>query len=646
MGDDSTIRRIGGPALPPEPDPDSTPAEVPAIPDPAAQGAYESLTRTDRASALARAAALHRPGPSTWRPYQTRMIESVVRDAAAGDFSWLALASPMQTGKSFITRLIIERLRELWGEDTLFIFLSASRIITSQTLKDLGNFPADQVGRFDAEAKEIRPITVAGFRTLAPNLDQFPRNRRVVLINDEAFFTQSPSFQKIYCYFGLGETSREDGRVLMSPKRGQGLVIGYSGTGSGLAGYHLSGQLDLLTAMQDGWVRNIIAEQIPFQTETVRASGAWDGSMIWWKPTPENADALVKAFYERVEGRQDKALHFVPTIEHAELYMQALARYFGDDYGHLLHSGLGLDADEIDDVVEEWHGESGGLVTIGMFSRGARGTGVIDVYHTYQSGSMELFAQRTGRAWGVEEGAENPDLHVYEATWSRRGFMNMARLLGLADFPTGNRLVTRGLGDAVRHSKKIQETEKEKTGLIASGKLDPLFTKVPLVEKWRTVFRAIVDQAGGVNSLSEKVGLASEFVVGLALGALPLRLNHLLQLGKELGGEDKAAALWVESWSDALREMARGERTTELETGEFAWMDSAKPLEERALLLDKFLTEKFSFQPQPWENHLKEIYEALRYQPLFRELSYLGYHDDYFGEWAESFVKTLKEREQ
>src|SRR4029450_6477968 len=94
-----------------------------------------------------------------------------------------------------------------------------------------------------------------------------------------------------------------------------------------------------------------------------------------------------------------------------------------------------LDPKQLERPLAQWEEEGGILISVKMLSHGFRGKGTDAVFHTYQSSSPEFFAQRTGRAWGGEEGVQTDPLYVLEATWDREPFSNLARLLGLGDYP-------------------------------------------------------------------------------------------------------------------------------------------------------------------------------------------------------------------
>lgn len=75
------------------------------------------------------------------------MLAGIKRDLESEASPWLGIASPMQTGKSTLTKPLIPMLEQLHGPDT--------RFITEQLIQDLlGDRDPTQVGRLDGLQKE------------------------------------------------------------------------------------------------------------------------------------------------------------------------------------------------------------------------------------------------------------------------------------------------------------------------------------------------------------------------------------------------------------------------------------------------------------------------------------------------------------
>lgn len=535
------------------------------------------------------------------RPYQKEILASLDRDLQSEAAPWLGVASPMQTGKSYLIGPIIQLVRRQLGPNTRFIVLSSAKVITEQVQRDLlAGFPPSRVGRFDGLVKNFKPITVASVFSLAPHLAEFPpeENHPVVLINDEAYFTQAPLVQRIYEHFGLAarEEGKGDGDVV--PKRGNGLVMGLSGTGAGLKGYRLSGQLDLLGAIEQGWVREMEGERIVLKLASDKKSGADGEKMIWWAATPENARELAAIYGDKIRGKYPSSLTFVPTIEHGRLFEAAMAEAYGEGTSRMVHSQMS--EGEYRAAMTAFQ-SGGNLTSVQMLSRGFRGTGTGAVFHTYQSSSAELVAQRTGRAWGGEEGKIMPDLYVLEAAWSERdAFATLARLCGLVEAPL-RRFSTRGLRATVEKIRRRKEWEGERTISIERGEAAPYFNTVPLTEAWRRRFRDVMKAEGGAEALTRKSGLAAEVTAGLALGSLPTRWADLLRLAKFLGGEENARAIWVEGWEEAVADILEGKATVTgaLEKKLLAWNRAGGELGAKAEALDRLLGETFHPLPKP-----------------------------------------------
>jgi hypothetical protein len=278
-------------------------------------------------------------------------------------------------------------------------------------------------------------------------------------------------------------------------------------------------------------------DRVVLKISSQTAQGSEGEKMIWWKPTIENARALVEIYDQKIQGKYGRSLTFVPTIEHGKLIEQGMVEKYGEGKSHFVHSQMS--DEEIHAVLERHEKEGGNLTSVKMISRGYRGTGTGGVFHTYQSSSSELVAQRTGRAWGVREGENYPDLYVLEAAWSERdSFATLARLCGLIETPL-EKFSTRGLKDAVLKIKRRKKLEEERGLRIEQGEATPFFKNVPLAEEWRTLIGEILKHEGGVSSLSEKTGLSPEVIAGLALGSLPTEWADVARLQVYLGGEER-----------------------------------------------------------------------------------------------------------
>lgn len=490
------------------------------------------------------------------RGYQSRMLGALESDIQGETAPWLGLAAPMQTGKSYLIGPIIAQVRRKFGPRARIIVLSSARVITDQLLKDLVGRVEEPVGRFDADCKETRQnLIVASAMALSRHLEEFSPESAAILVNDEAYSTQAPTFRKIYEHFGMGEVRRSEGASFLVPREGKGLVIGLSGTGAGLAGYHISHQMNLSEAIELGAIRQMIGERIAVDLASEEKGRSSEGAMIWWLPTRENAEALAEIYAEKIHASRPKSLVFVPTIRHGELFLEALGRRFGDKVGRLVHSRMS--DEEFFDSLGEWRENGGPLVSIKRIGRGFRATGADAVFHTYQTSSPELYAQRTGRAWGKTSG-EQPDLYVLEVAWNRRSsFANLARLLGLVDYP-GPKVSSRNLQRFLKEDGERQERRKDLEESVKRGAVSPIFVGIPMVEGWRQEFKAVLERAGGVSALSEASGVGVEILSGFALGALPLRMRDVSALSNFLGGRERAASVWLNSWHSAVEEMIGG----------------------------------------------------------------------------------------
>lgn len=544
------------------------------------------------------------------RDYQERMLEGLKSDLESGKHPWLGLASPMQTGKSFLIGPTIQILQRHYGPELRVLVLSSARVITGQLMRDLvAGFPISRLGRFDGLVKDPKAMTVASVPALLRNLNDFSREGPIALINDEAYSTQTPSVQEIYSYFRFAQKLADgSSKVEFRPRQGKGVVIGLSGTGAGLKGYHVSGELNLVNAIKQGWIRHMIGERefLRIESEETEKDGE---TMIWWRPTPQNAEALAEIYRDKIHGAYEDSLLFVPTIRHGELLKQALEGALGEGRAKLVHSQMPEPA--VEQELLAWGEAKGPLISVKKLSRGFRGTGVGAVFHTYQTSSMELFAQRTGRAWGLPEGAAFSPLFVLEATWNgSASFANLARLLGLADYDQP-RFRTEGLD-----LENLPKSPPPKEAIEAQApkpdrEADGLFRKVPLLEGWRTLFEVILQQAGGISPLRRKTDLSEDRLAGYALGALPVRLGDMLSLKEFLGGRDKAEEIWVRSWEDVVDQALNGESSLAGPGGDqlVAWRRGKGAVAERAKDLDRLLTEML---PQKRLEGRSRLVEATR----------------------------------
>lgn len=528
------------------------------------------------------------------RDYQVEMLNALERDFVGKVSPWLALASPMQTGKSHLIGPMIRMLQKQWGEDTQFIILSSSKVITSQLIQDLvRGFSAEEIGRFDGAVKDPRPITVASYLALAKNLKDYPVSPRTVLINDEAFFTRSRSIRRIYAHFGLGEEVRGEQGPSFRPKEGQGLVIGFSGTGFGLEGYHTSAHYELLSAIEAGWIREMKGERMEVAISSQKENGAGGEKMIWWKATRENAAVLADLYHEKFYGRFGKNLIFVPTIKHGRLLKVALeAKGYKDHPVHFVHSGEGMADSAVEKGLAAWLRGGGAMISVRKLSRGFRGGETEAVFHTYQTTSAELFSQRTGRAWGTSPEKDQAPLYVFEVAWSKASqFANLAKILGFVDYPQGGEFTTQDGKGKIREARLKKNLAEEKNQKIERKEISPLFAEVPMAMQWRQAMESALEAVGGIAKMSEATGLPQEIVGGFALGALPTDWATAEVLSGQMGGREKTMELWVSSWRGVVEGLLSGtEKSLKgLDAKLTAWSKNQHGIDDDAASLEKIL---------------------------------------------------------
>lgn len=551
------------------------------------------------------------------RDYQERMLVAIEQAVVEGDHSWLGLASPMQTGKSFLSGPLIELLQHYMPKETRYIVLSSSSTITRQSIGDLSKRFGDRLGRFDGDIKDYnKPITVASMFAFSKHLGHFDPSVPTVIINDEAYFTQSPSQRKIYEHFKLGEMrKRESGRKQWlrpcANRMNPGLVIGLSGTGAGLEDYHVpeGGTYNILDAIDVGWIRHLRGRRVVLGKNQIEYQEGKDfetgEQMIWWKPTINNARKLAQIYHTRLheKGHRDKNLIYVPTIQHAELMQRALNGMYreshGKDYAKVYHSDA--TKTQNDEALAAW--ELGHpVISIGMLSRGFRGEGAGAVFHTYQTDSIELFSQRTGRGWAGDPRVRRPDFYVLEVAWSLRSeFATLARVLGIVENAKGE-FTTRGLREKqqrVKDAEALAEAVRLSASQAAAEVVidETIFAHLPRLESWRQRMAEVLKKAGGVSHLAKATAIPPQVLNAYALGNIPTRLDHMIRLSRFWEDGISPEQCFVNTWLSVTDEwLAGGQGLAAPFVDAFSdWATNSKaPLALRANALDQILWNEFN----------------------------------------------------
>lgn len=535
------------------------------------------------------------------RSYQQRLLESLERDVARVASPFLGIASPMQTGKSALIPFIIQMVQRYFGEAIRVFVVTSSHITTNQISGDLTRMLGeDAVGRLDGPVKELKRVTVSSIFTLRPYLSLFPTDQPTVLIFDEAVWSQTPSGRKVIEYFGLGEQKKMGRRTRVFPKKGNGLIIGLSGTGWGLECYRVSDQLDILTAIDNGWVRHLIGKREFPEASAKEVQGTREPRMIWWLPTEENARVLADIYDERIHGQYEKNQIFVPTIRHGKLLADELRRRHGNEAFEFVHCDMKEDFPE---VMARWHERRNDLIAIRRTSFGMRGTGTGAIWHTYQTTSPEFFAQRSGRGWGIDPSLELQPLMIFECVWDRSSkFWNLARLLGLSEYPYDRIDTQEGVKKIEERIKRDKDPEKILREILSRGKIGRLFNRYPRVEKWRLRFHRLVKERGGVAALARSVRFRQDIVAAYALGVLPVRSRWIIDDGTE-DGKQEMLKLWVESWDEVVDDVliARRQLVSHLERRLIEWQRIGGPLEHRVEKLDAILWHSYKNPYGPYE---------------------------------------------
>ncbi|HEX5036700.1 MAG TPA: DEAD/DEAH box helicase family protein [bacterium] len=514
------------------------------------------------------------------RPYQAEFLEGLRRDLREASHPLLGLVSPMQTGKSLSAGKIISLLDRMFGEQNVLV-LSSSRVITSQLLEDLGlMLSPDDLGRFDGLQKQVRRVTVASVFSLVRRLDDFDRHHFRFVINDEAYFAKAPIWQKVLDYFLYDH------------------LIAFSGTGQGLEEYKISGRLDFLRAIEEGWMRDMEGERAFMAGEFTRQHSSLE-QMIWWKPTSENARALAEVYGERIKGRFEKNLVYAPTIRHAELVKEVFWEKWGATSAAVLHSDLS-ETEAVRRLTAWRNRDVEALISIRKLAFGFRGKDAGAVFHTYQTTSPELFSQRTGRAWGVETGKE-PALYVLEAAWDLNSpLMNLARLFGIQSYPE-RRFTTRGLRKRVERQKQIEDHERQASQEMGEEARE-VFEAIPVLPEWRSFVR---------KASAMETSIPRERWEGYLFGFLPVVKEDVESLEKVIPG---ATLAWVKGWERVAEEVLEGLRG--LKRGEDAlksWKASTSETpEDRAEALGEVLGTIFREKRSCAVANDQEVLDAFR----------------------------------
>jgi|GEM_PF-4286608 len=564
--------------------------------------------------------------PVGCRDYQARGLLGIGADIH--DHPWLGIAWPMQTGKS----LAIERMIEWFypqavetrvvrnsqpGRKVTFdrvLILTASLVAERQILEDLREKFPEKVGQFDGTVKELSDITVGTIYSVPNHLDEFDPGLRWLVVLDEAYYTQAEkTVQKILKHLGLGQVIKgeEEEEILRPVEGSHSRLVGLSGTADGLAGYHISGILPLLDAIENRWVRHLIGKRIVPQvtTEEVRIDGE---RVIWWEPTKENALELARKYKEEVfyGGHGGQVMAYVPTIKHGRLLQEALGEVLPGYRSYFIHSDRNEDWNERDLV--KWEDGGGVVISVDKLTRAYRGNEgtvpVTAIFHTFQTGSVERFSQRTGRGWAMVEGHQEP-LRVFEVSWDVRGrFANLARLLGLVEDVFEGEIDTRRDLVKIRRVGQTQQLQNQVQQQIKLGSVLPYFEGIPVLEEWRRAFERVSEN---LEELSDETGLPLLVLRGYQMGALPVRKDHMERLDIVLEG--RALEIWLKSWESVVDEVGRGMRSLGEEIGNelITWRSKAGTEEERAKELDEMLTKYFRFQTEI-KRHIQLNYERVR----------------------------------
>ena len=589
-----------------------------SLPDGADQFLPPAIANTSPAAPLASSIWTRlTPSISGLWDNQVDIVRGVTSGFVAGDYPWLGIASPMQTGKSYATVPIINRIG---GSFERVIVLCDSKAAYAERRDALfDEYGEDNVGQYNGKVKNLKHTNIAMMQTLVNHLDQLSPDKKTLILLDEAITTQRDTVRKILHHLGLGTVNtntaaRAKGPLtdaqlsrgkFIPPEKSKHLLVGLSGTGGGLDGYHVVSRYDMLDAIQDARVRHLIGDQVYLGSASTYRRSTDDpdqeevefvekeriaDTQIWWKATERNARILARVYLDRIYDNPDiakKDMIFVPTIKHGELLLAELKKEFverehgdkdaADAYFGFVHSGGEVEVvqpdgsikkvavDRPDSVnnaeIAKWRADGGALISVGMLNKSFPATGAGGSFHTYQTTSDELFAQRTGRGWGNNSERDLPPLYVLEATWSRhQKFSNLAKLLGFVDYPTV-RLNTRDLMHHIPEIRKRRKAEAEMTAAIETGTVAPMFQNVPLVLDWRTRFRFLAgSESHRIVEMARQSGIPEVYLQGFAQGGLPTRLAQIDAMAPFIGDVDAAIGSWVDDWRGVITDLTYGAR--------------------------------------------------------------------------------------
>lgn len=535
-----------------------------------------------------------------YRPYQRTQIPAVV-SALGGEHRWISVAAPMQTGKTTIIGPVIRKLAQASGSfDTLI--LTAGTLQAGQIYGDLlRQFSDADIGFFRGKERPTSRIVIGNIYVVAKHLDQFNPDHHRLVVLDEAVMTQCKTLRRILVHLGLGEEVTVGRYQVVRPIHGESRLLGFSGTGLGLTGYHCSARLDLLTAIEEGWVRDLEGRQVSLQGNTVRMRGGGQ-KMVWWRATPANAKRLARLYHEEIhQNGYRQNLIFAPSRAHEACLLAAFKELYGPN--RIVGIDGKLSKPEVGRRLKGWReGDYEALVSIRMLCQSVRGNGAGAAMHTYETTSPEFFAGRTGRGWGVteEDSEDRSPYFVLEVRWGgrqERGFVNLATLFGLKQYPRGP-FRTTGLRRHIDRQRTISELEEE--GRIAKRRLSGRFDGIPALPEWRGILGEMLDHIpGGVVDIAERTGIDRTVLEGYFFGFLPTRRGDIEALSRcYSGGEEGLLAHWVAAWRQVGQELVAGLRTMRRVEEELVrWAGAGGDLPSQAKGLHRVLVRLFPKEP-------------------------------------------------
>ncbi|MFO1518063.1 MAG: hypothetical protein U1F57_00130 [bacterium] len=159
--------------------------------------------------------------------------------------SWLGVMVPPGLEKTSMMDIVIRRAQEQFGEKLLQVVVLSSGTMSSLQIRETltREFGDGNVGPFDPSARRQKQMTVGRVSDVLSNLNSLPRERSILFLLEDATQVSEQEVRSLLTHFRFAQ-ERSGG---LTPRKGNGVVIGLSETKEGLSGYRLSSPVALPT---------------------------------------------------------------------------------------------------------------------------------------------------------------------------------------------------------------------------------------------------------------------------------------------------------------------------------------------------------------------------------------------------------------